>query len=266
VWGKQNDYRDYALYLDTARYGTRDMVSRKSLTATIAGARTLADGTAVAVDQAAVEANGIRTSQVVENKFLTPLVPATQSITLAAGTWTMFCAGTGSVTYDGNEATDGTPVTFTLGGSTTADATVTGDLDYVQINSGEYPLPLNVSGSSWATEMGGDDAGVYLDDVESNFPDLYDALNGTRIQALDSLSDGETKTISLTFPTLTGDWLIAHNESGTVVLWYDYSEETFMLEDGTNTFPYPYAYEDGAAIDIEIWHSADDGKMMIMTT
>jgi hypothetical protein len=275
IWKSSQGYGDYALYLDTARYGTKDMVSRNSLTATIAGARTLADGTAVVVNQAAIEAVGVRTAPVVSN-LITGTAPvdltidgwlktrATVSPSAAAApfgggfAYKVIASSDASTThkifspifivnsggsycasiyvkaseYDyvsiaikssiESEIGFPTPVIFnllagTVSGSgeivpvaddwyriivtgaanSTTDARLvlylcdnigntvfTGDGESgiyawgAQVTASAYPLPLNTSGSAWATEMGGDDAGVYLDDIDTNFPDLYAALGG----------------------------------------------------------------------------------------
>jgi len=160
-----------------------DTVSNNSLTTAIAGSRYGVDsGTGVygsaASNVAYVDSvKGLRVgTPAVENLFSNPDSPETQSLALSAGTFTMSCAGTGSVDWDGNTASDGSHVTFTTAGATN-DATVTGDLDWFQITESEYELATNLSGSITVTEAGDTDQGCYLDNLSTDFAAFYDILD-----------------------------------------------------------------------------------------
>lgn len=73
------------------------------------------------------------------NYFLNSAAPATQSISLAAGTYYLDIIGSGSATLSGGPtgtATDQNPVAFTLGGTTSVTVTISGSPAHVNLLSG----------------------------------------------------------------------------------------------------------------------------------
>lgn len=73
------------------------------------------------------------------NSLLNSHTPATQTVSLAAGTYTLSCKGIGSVALSGGPtgtATEGAPVTFTLGGTTSVTFTVASVLTWFQCELG----------------------------------------------------------------------------------------------------------------------------------
>ncbi|ORE94091.1 hypothetical protein ATO13_08456 [Stappia sp. 22II-S9-Z10] len=73
------------------------------------------------------------------NYYLQSEAPATQSISLAAGTYTLWVEGSGSAALSGGPtgtATAGSPVTFVLGSTTSVTVTCSGTLSHVQIENG----------------------------------------------------------------------------------------------------------------------------------
>lgn len=76
------------------------------------------------------------------NELFPSLAPATQTRSLAAGTYTLWVEGSGSCALSGGPtgtATQGSPVTFTLGGTTSVTFTVTGTLTFSQCEGGTKP-------------------------------------------------------------------------------------------------------------------------------
>lgn len=76
------------------------------------------------------------------NHLLNSGTPATQTVSLAAGTYTLWVVGSGSCALSGGPAgtaTAGAPVTFTLGGTTSVTFTVSGSLTRFQCEPGSFP-------------------------------------------------------------------------------------------------------------------------------
>lgn len=100
-----------------------------------------------AIDEVPIEDDGLRGCPAFTQYFLNNEAPVTQTITLPAGNYTMWIEGTGSVTYDGNTATEASPVYFTSAG-TTLSAVVTGSVDKVMLTSGGFIAPFTPTAES----------------------------------------------------------------------------------------------------------------------
>lgn len=87
------------------------------------------------------------------NVLLNSLTPATQTVTIGAGTWTLSVVGSGSATLSGaaaGTATDGAPLTVaSAGGSVTV--TVAGTLAGFQLESGGYATSIIPTGGAQVT-------------------------------------------------------------------------------------------------------------------
>lgn len=73
------------------------------------------------------------------NYLLNSTVPATQTVSLAAATYTLWIEGAGSVALSGGPtgtATEGSPVTFVLSGTTSVTFTKTGTVSFFQCENG----------------------------------------------------------------------------------------------------------------------------------
>jgi hypothetical protein len=79
------------------------------------------------------------------NSLLNSTSPATQTVSLAAGTYVLWLEGSGSCALSGGPtgtAIEGTPVNFTLGGVTNVTFTITGTVTAFQCELGEIPTSL----------------------------------------------------------------------------------------------------------------------------
>ena len=184
IYGISVSTPPYAFNLDLATF--TDTVTGQSLSCNIDGTRyDEVDGvtTAFETDTPTIADNGLRICGAYSNYLLNSGTPATQSLTLAAGSYTLWIEGDGSVTYNSNEATEGTPATFTLVSSTTADVTVSGDVDIAMVSKTKYPapyIPTTTDPVSSPSEAGNSSTGtgIWIDDVATNFPLLYQSLHG----------------------------------------------------------------------------------------
>jgi hypothetical protein len=82
------------------------------------------------------------------NSLLNSLAPVTQTASLAAGTYTLWIEGAGSVALSGGPtgtATEGSPVTFVLGGTTSVTFTITGTVTFFQCENGAQPTSAIVT-------------------------------------------------------------------------------------------------------------------------
>jgi hypothetical protein len=85
----------------------------------------------------------------ITNLLANPFAPATQTVSLAAGTYTASCGIGGSVTLSGGPADivlPGMPVVFTLAATTSVTFTVSGTPEWMQCQSGEFAT-MPVSGT-----------------------------------------------------------------------------------------------------------------------
>jgi hypothetical protein len=82
---------------------------------------------------------GLRIEPTRVNVLLNSGTPATQTRSLAADTYTVSVEGAGSITLSGGPtgvATEGNPITFTLGGTTSVTFTKAGSLNWMQCETG----------------------------------------------------------------------------------------------------------------------------------
>lgn len=130
------------------------------------------------------------------NYLLNSAAPATQTVSLAAGTYCLWVVGSGSATVSGatnGVAAQGAPFTFTLGSSGSVVVTVAGSLARFQLGNSSYPSSFIATTSAAATRA----ADVYSESSSGWFNPAegalyvsfwFDGLSfGTR---LCSLSDG----------------------------------------------------------------------------
>lgn len=92
------------------------------------------------------------------NSLLNSTAPVTQTVSLAAGTYTLWVEGTGSCALSGGPtgtATEGSPVTFTLGGTTSVTFTITGSLTFFQCENGPVPTSQIITYGGAVTRAGG---------------------------------------------------------------------------------------------------------------
>jgi hypothetical protein len=124
-------------------------------------------------------------------KLLNSDAPATQTTgSLGVGSWTLSVYGTGSALASGNtavisgsaSATEGSPNTFTVSTAGTVDITVTGLLDYFQLESGGFPTSIIISAGSEvtraATTLSNTTAGILT--AESGAGRIVGSLDGLR--------------------------------------------------------------------------------------
>lgn len=98
-------------------------------------------------DEAAIGKYGLFHDGAGTQYFVNPETPVTQTIDLGTGDFCLWVAGTGSAEVAANTATiagagtatDGAEVTFEVTGAGTVDVTITGDLDWCQLESGAFP-------------------------------------------------------------------------------------------------------------------------------
>lgn len=91
-------------------------------------------------------AGGILTEASRQNSALNSATPASQTITLATGTFTLWVNGSGSCEVAANTAvgsgfgtaTHGNPITFAISSGGTVDLTVTGSLNAFQVENGPF--------------------------------------------------------------------------------------------------------------------------------
>lgn len=102
--------------------------------------------------------NGLLVEEARTNYFLNSTAPATQGISLTAGTYTCWNAGSsGNVTLIGSVSgllgtvTFFNPVTFTLSQTETVTCSLTGTIRYVQLENGAHPTSFIVTAGASAT-------------------------------------------------------------------------------------------------------------------
>jgi hypothetical protein len=129
--------------------------------ATDAAGRLIAQGpNSVRVDHDATTGQplGVLTEGPRTNLLHASFNPASQTRTLAAGTYTLSVRGTGSCALSGGPtgtASQDVPVTFTLGGSTAVTFTVSGSLSAFQCEAGEgASSPIETPASGTAARAG----------------------------------------------------------------------------------------------------------------
>lgn len=87
------------------------------------------------------------------NELLNSLAPATQTVSLAAGTFTLSVRGTGSATLSGaatGTATEGAPLTVTTGGGSVT-VTISGSLSAFQLEQGAFATSIIPTTTARAT-------------------------------------------------------------------------------------------------------------------
>jgi hypothetical protein len=123
-------------------------------------AATLTDGTAVWRVENYATIEGTLLEDVATQKLLNSDAPATQTTaSLGVGNYTLSVYGTGSALASGGtatisgaaSATDGNPDTFSVDVAGTVTVTVTGSLDYFQLESGDFPTSIIITAGSEVT-------------------------------------------------------------------------------------------------------------------
>lgn len=106
-----------------------------------------------------VSGSGFRVEESRTQYLDNPATPATQTKSLAAGDYILFVQGTGSVALSGGPtgtATEGSPVTFTLAGTTSVTFTVSGALDWFNVQNGSVitsPILATAAGTVRAADV-----------------------------------------------------------------------------------------------------------------
>ena len=91
------------------------------------------------------------------NYLLNSAAPATQTVTLAAGTYCLGIVGTGSATLSGGAtgvATQGSPVSFSLASSGSVVVTVAGSVTRFQLENGHYATSFIATTTAAVTRLG----------------------------------------------------------------------------------------------------------------
>ncbi|WP_380058857.1 hypothetical protein ACFE33_15250 (plasmid) [Falsihalocynthiibacter sp. SS001] len=117
----------------------------------------LADGTHFAPDTLRRSSRGLLIEEARENYFLNSFAPATQSIALAAGTYTASVGTGGSVAISGDATlATASSQSFTLAQAGTITVTISGAPQWVQVENGPFassPIPTNGAASTRADDF-----------------------------------------------------------------------------------------------------------------
>lgn len=106
------------------------------------------DKTAFAANTPRIGPRGLLIEHARTNLVLNSFSPANQSLTLAAGTYSVSAGAGGSVSIGGVTATAGVPGKFTLASGATLALTVGGSPDWAQVEAGPYPTsPIQTLGA-----------------------------------------------------------------------------------------------------------------------
>lgn len=177
-------------------------------------------------DPASGEYLGVLIEEARTNLFLNSDAPATQTITVTDGaTYTVSVIGSGSADFSDagtGSATQGSPVTITASG-TSLTVTVTGSVDYCQVEEGAFATSMIMTAGSPAPRA--------ADDTARDLGTEYRAGTGTLIvefaylglpsstAAVASMNDGTTSNRFLEFSiTGTGNLQVVSTGVGSDVL------------------------------------------------
>lgn len=201
------------------------------------------------------------------NSLLQSDLPATQTVSLPAGTYTLWVAGSGSATLSGGPAgtaTAATPITFTLGATTSVTVTVAGTLARFQLENGatttSYIATTSAAvtraaetltipaDSSWFNAVEGT---VYIEGVippaEPSKPrylfKIDDAPNNNRILAYrSSTSNWLASIIYIGGVEVSAVWTAPIAAGSTFRFAVSYSRTTLQVSlNGANSISAPYA-------------------------
>lgn len=165
-----------------------DKITKTAATTVISGTRYgIVNGvvTAFGVNQPALEDDGFRGCPAFTQYFLNNEVPATQSITLVAGSYCLWVEGSGSVTFNGLIATAGVPKLFTLASSFTGNCVISGTVAKCMLNSGLFPAPFSPTHGvlkSFVSETGSATTGTSFDLDDVKLARLKTGLRGPNAQ------------------------------------------------------------------------------------
>jgi hypothetical protein len=159
-------------------------------------------GTLYASNAPRLSSSGLLIEEARTQYLANPAVPATQTQTLAAGTYTVSMSGTGSVAVSGGAtgtATASAPLTFTLAASVSVTVTPAGAVTWFNCQGGSFatsPILAAAAGSTRATDVAtistslfGFNVGAGTVVVEWRQPDAF-AGNGGINQRLFSIEAG----------------------------------------------------------------------------
>lgn len=142
---------DLCMWFDFLKFGLQDQISGNFMSLVRDGSLTYLDQwdiyRTVPADVPAIGKHGLFTDGAGTQYHVNPDNPQTQNISLPTGDFCLWIAGTGSAeiaantaTIDaGGTATDDSPVVFNVSGAGTVDVTITGTVEWCQLETGTFP-------------------------------------------------------------------------------------------------------------------------------